>query len=126
MAGAHSNPSGRAQDRLPWEPSKAAEPILRPPSGPLEIFERFDIGPSQIEGFISGQPLSPSEEDVLIKIIYRFPRLGLDNLQRHQKAADHKHPGVKFPRSVTFHDLVFPLIGIIHQRQQPIGFGIRE
>src|SRR6185369_10779095 len=52
------------------------------PSGPLEILERFDIGASQIEGFISGQPLLPSEEDVLIKILYRFPRLGLDNLQR--------------------------------------------
>jgi hypothetical protein len=72
-----------AQDVLPWKPpTKAAEPILRTPSGPLEILERFDIGTSQVENFISGQSLSPSEEDVLIKILYCFPRLGLDNLQR--------------------------------------------
>jgi hypothetical protein len=50
-------------------------------SGPLEILEKFDIGPSQIENFFSGQPLSAAEEDVLVKILYHFPRLGLDNLQ---------------------------------------------
>lgn len=54
----------------------------QPPSGPAELLERFDIGPSQIESFFSGQPLSPAEEDVLLKILYRFLRLGLDNLQR--------------------------------------------
>src|SRR5262245_45767362 len=51
-------------------------------SGPLEILEKFDIGPSQIESFFSGQPLSAGEEDVLVKILYHFPRLGLDNLMR--------------------------------------------
>lgn len=71
-----------AQAPLPWEKPASPAPLLRPPSGPLEIFERFDIGASQLENFFSGQPLTPSEEDVLIKILYRFPRLGLDNLQR--------------------------------------------
>jgi hypothetical protein len=52
------------------------------PAGPLKILEKFDIGPSQIESFFSGQPLSAGEEDVLVKILYHFPRLGLDNLQR--------------------------------------------
>src|SRR5262245_27152379 len=51
-------------------------------SGPLDILEKFDIGPSQIESFFSGQPLSASEEDVLVKILHHFPRLGLDNLMR--------------------------------------------
>ncbi len=68
---------------LPWEaPPRVSEPILRPPANPREVLQRFDIGPSQIEGFFSGQPLMPSEEDVLVKILYRLPRLGLDNLQR--------------------------------------------
>jgi len=70
--------------RLPWE--KAVEtpdvPVLRPPDGPLEILERFDIGPSRMEGFFNGQPWTPSEEETLIRILYRFPRLGLDNLLR--------------------------------------------
>src|SRR5205809_1153073 len=51
-----------APNRLPWEPPpRVDEPILRPPSGPAEIFERFDIGPSQLETFTSGQALSPGE-----------------------------------------------------------------
>jgi len=48
----------------------------------VEILEKFDIGPSQIESFFSGQPLSAAEEDVLVKMLYHFPRMGLDNLQR--------------------------------------------
>jgi hypothetical protein len=68
---------------LPWEAApRTTEPILRPPTGPAEILERFDIGASQLESFFSGQPLSPSEEDVLVKILYRLPRLGLDNIER--------------------------------------------
>ena len=47
-----------------------------------EILERFDIGKSQLESFVSGEPLSPGEDDVLVKILYRLPRLGLDNLER--------------------------------------------
>lgn len=70
--------------RLPWE--KAVEtpdvPVLRPPDGPLELLERFDIGPSRMEGFFNGEAWSPAEEDTLIRILYRFPRLGLDNLMR--------------------------------------------
>ena len=69
--------------RLPWEaPPRAGEPALRPPAGPEEVLARFDIGASQLEGFFDGQPLSPSEEDVLVKILFHFPRLGLDNLMR--------------------------------------------
>jgi hypothetical protein len=39
------------------------------------------IGPSQLDGFFHGQPLGPGEEDVLAKILYRFSRLGLDNVE---------------------------------------------
>jgi hypothetical protein len=71
---------------LPWEARpRPAEPVLRPPSGPLELLERFDIGPSQIESFFSGQPLTPSEEDVLVKVLFRLPRLGLENLERWRR-----------------------------------------
>ncbi len=96
--------SNRGQDRLPWEKS-GSEVVLRPPASPLEIFARFDIGASQLENFVSGQPLLPNEEDVLVKILYRFPRLGLDNLQRwrqrgvtfdHVAAAPAEHRGEVF------------------------------
>jgi hypothetical protein len=80
----------KAATPLPWEPPpRVTEPLLRPPTGPAEIFERFGIGTSQLESFFSGQPLSPSEEDVLVKILYHLPRLGLENVERwRQKEVD--------------------------------------
>jgi hypothetical protein len=71
---------------LPWEePPRVSEPVLRPPAGPAEILERFDVGASQLAGFFSGQPLGPSEEDVLVKILYLYPKFGLDNIERWRK-----------------------------------------
>lgn len=79
---AQRQPSGP----LPWESApRVNEPILRPPSGAKEILERYGIGASQLQGFFSGQPLGPSEEEVLVKILYRFPRLGLDNVERWRR-----------------------------------------
>ncbi len=72
---------------LPWEklPPRISEPILRPPANAREILQRYDIGPSQLDGFFHGQPLGPGEDDVLGKILYRFSRLGLDNLERWRR-----------------------------------------
>jgi hypothetical protein len=81
-----AKPAAPSEGRLPWEVApRVGEPILRPPAGPREILERYDIGESQLASFFSGQPMGPSEEDVLIKILYRFPRLGLDNVARWRK-----------------------------------------
>jgi hypothetical protein len=63
-------------------PRHAAE---LPASSPREILERYDIGQSQLARFADGQPLSGPEEEVLIKILYRVPRLGLDNLARWRR-----------------------------------------
>jgi hypothetical protein len=72
---------------LPWEklPPRISEPILRPPANAREILQRYDIGPSQLDGFFHGQPLGPGEDDLLAKMLYRFPRLGLDNLERWRR-----------------------------------------
>ena len=92
---------------LPWEePPRVSEPVLRPPAGPAEILERFDIGASQLAGFFSGQPLGPSEEDALVKILYLYPKFGLDNIERWRKtgvgwnqlaAAPEEHRAEIFP-----------------------------
>jgi hypothetical protein len=75
-------------NKLPWEtPPRTTEPLLRPPSSPADILGRFDIGPSQLESFFSGQPLSAAEEDVLIKILYRLPRMGRENIERWRQPA---------------------------------------
>ena len=57
-------------------------PVLHPPTDPANVLEHFEIGPSQFESFVSGQPLLPAENDVLVKILYRFPRLGPEILMR--------------------------------------------
>jgi hypothetical protein len=83
---ATAQPTQQPTGPLPWEaPPRVSEPILRPPAGAKEILERYGIGASQLQGFFSGQPLGPSEEDVLIKILYRFPRLGLDNIENWRR-----------------------------------------
>jgi len=79
-------PKAKAPGALPWEePPRVSEPVLRPPSGPKEILERYDIGESQLAGFFNGQPLGPSEEEVLAKILYHYSRFGLDNVERWRK-----------------------------------------
>jgi len=72
---------------LPWElPPRTAEPVLRLPSNPAEILERFDIGPTQLANLVDNQPLTPSEHDLVLKMLYRLPRLGRENLSRWRKA----------------------------------------
>ena len=82
-----SKPGPAASGALPWEklPPRVSEPVLRPPASPREILQRYDIGPSQLEGFFQGQPLEAGEEDVLAKILLRFPRLGLVNIERWRR-----------------------------------------
>jgi hypothetical protein len=80
---AESKPGPAASGALPWAklPPRISEPVLRPPTSPREILQRYEIGPSQLEGFFHGQPLEAGEEDVLAKILLRYPRLGLDNIE---------------------------------------------
>ncbi|MDX1946318.1 MAG: hypothetical protein SFU86_13035 [Pirellulaceae bacterium] len=79
-------PLAKPGGKLPWEaPPRVSEPILRVPQSPREILARYDIGPSQLDGFFNGQPLDPGEEDVLARIMYRFPRFALENIERWRK-----------------------------------------
>jgi hypothetical protein len=72
---------------LPWEPPpRTTEPILRLPSNPTELLERFDIGPTQLASLVDNQPITPSEHDLVLKILHRLPRLGRENLVRWRKA----------------------------------------
>jgi hypothetical protein len=78
----------RKSSDLPWVKQKAKAdplPILRPPTSVREIMEKYDIGESQLEGFFAGQPLSPSEEEVMVRILYRLPRIGLESIQKWRK-----------------------------------------
>jgi hypothetical protein len=87
-------------------------PAFRPPASALEILSKFDIGPSQFEGFFSGQPVTPAEEDVLSKILFRWKDLGRENVEAWRKkgvtwdqliaaAADHRGEIYHFRGRVT-------------------------
>ncbi len=80
-------PAKPAADKLPWQKGLPSDstPVLRPLASPLEVLTQFGISGSQLEGFFSGQPLNPGEEDVLIKILFRFPNFGMDNVQEWRK-----------------------------------------
>jgi hypothetical protein len=81
------SPAPRPGGELPWIKRKRNEPlpVIRPPSGVREILERYDIGASQLEGFFNGQPISVAEEETLVRIMYRLPRIGLENLEKWRR-----------------------------------------
>jgi hypothetical protein len=60
-------------------------PVTRSPASPLEVLKKFDISESQFESFFAGQPLGPAEEEILAKILYRWPRLGQENIESWRK-----------------------------------------
>lgn len=78
----------RAGGELPWRKRKKNEPLplIRPPAGVGEILERYDIGPTQLEGLINLQPLGMSEEETLVRIMYRLPRIGLESIEKWRRS----------------------------------------
>lgn len=72
---------------LPWLKKKSSDPlpILRPPTGVREILEKYDLAESQLAGFFNGEPLTPSQEDVLVRILFRLPRIGYESLHKWRK-----------------------------------------
>jgi hypothetical protein len=77
----------RSSSELPWVKKKSSDPlpVLRPPSGVREILEKYDIADSQLAGFFNGEPLTPSQEDVLIRILFRLPRIGYESIHKWRK-----------------------------------------
>lgn len=77
----------RSSSELPWVKKKSSDPlpVLRPPAGVREILEKYDIAESQLSGFFNGEPLTPSQEDVLVRILFRLPRIGYESLHKWRK-----------------------------------------
>ncbi|MFW6169286.1 MAG: hypothetical protein ACODAD_02270 [Planctomycetota bacterium] len=49
---------------------------------PQQLLRLLDIGPSDFDSFVDGQPISEADEEAFLKILFRMPRLGLDNIAR--------------------------------------------
>ena len=68
--------------RLPWSTVPDSNPLrIRRETSARQMLDLFGIDDSQIQSFIDGQPLLDSNE-ALIKLLYRFPRFGLDNISK--------------------------------------------
>jgi hypothetical protein len=81
-------PTARSSSELPWVKKRSPNaplPILRPPSGVREILEKYDIGESRLAGFFNGEPLTPGQEDVLVRILFRLPRIGYESIHKWRK-----------------------------------------
>jgi hypothetical protein len=82
----------------------AQEPPSQPPSSAREVLATYGIGPAEFSQFVDGRALT-DEETVLVKILYRFSRIGLENIHRWRKrgadwpqvaAAMHQNQGELF------------------------------
>ncbi|MGM0487973.1 MAG: hypothetical protein ACQESR_14570 [Planctomycetota bacterium] len=62
----------------------AARPRLldEPFQNPQQLLRLLDIGPSDLDSFVDGQPISETDEKAFLKILYRMPRIGLDHIAR--------------------------------------------
>lgn len=74
-----------------------------------EMLEKFGVDASQQAALFEGQGLAPSEEDVVVKILYNLPRLGRANLFAWSQSSGSMADLVAAPRER--HLQVFPLRG---------------
>jgi hypothetical protein len=70
---------------LPWEKTKRGPAHLQGFRSAREMLKYLGVESSEFEGFFQNEPLTPAEEDVLFKLLYLFPRLGLEDLHRWRK-----------------------------------------
>jgi hypothetical protein len=106
---------------LPWVKNKGpkdAITVIRPPSSVREILEKYDIGESQLDGFFNTQPLTVAEEEVIVRILYRLPRIGLENIQKWRK------PDVDF--ATLLNDAKTHRLDVIPLKGRLIGVEKRE
>ena len=74
-----SPPAVQPTGQLPWS---AHDVQGAPPSSPREMLELFDIGESQLRSLFDGEPLGEADEEILVKLLFRFPRMGEENIDR--------------------------------------------
>lgn len=75
-------------DQRPWQTDRHVPRLLaRPIDGPRQLLRLLDIGPSDFDMFIDGREIGPDDFGTFVKILYRLPQIGLDEIHRWQHAA---------------------------------------
>ena len=73
--------------RLPTGTAESRPRILAAPfASPRQLLRLLDIGESDLSSFRDGQPIGPDDLEALIKILYRMPQIGWDEIDRWQHA----------------------------------------
>ena len=99
-AGVSRGGSDKSQQtaRDPAQLSGDAEPVLNEPAPsaprllaepfqePRQFLQLLNIGESDFDAFVDGQPITSVDEETLAKILYRMPQIGLDDIERWQKS----------------------------------------
>ncbi len=65
-------------------PSERDQPglLLAPFQTPRELLRLLDIGPSEWDKFVDGQPIAATDEEVFLKVLFRMPQIGWDDIDR--------------------------------------------
>ncbi len=58
---------------------------MAPFAAPRQLLRLFDIGESDLRALRDGQPIGPEDQEVLLKILYRLPQIGWDEIARWQR-----------------------------------------
>ena len=58
--------------------------LASPFASPRQLLRLLDIGESDLSSFRDGQPIGPDDQEALIKILYRMPQIGGDEIDRWQ------------------------------------------
>ncbi|MHB8969022.1 MAG: hypothetical protein ACYC3X_02975 [Pirellulaceae bacterium] len=80
-----------AQESLPTGASPAAEqpPLLAEPfETPRQLLSLLDIGDSDWNSFRDGYPLMPDDQEALVKVLFRMPQIGWDDIERWQRVPE--------------------------------------
>ncbi len=90
--GAHADSLGRSEQGA--TPAKSQQDsrrrtervqprlLMAPFQTPRELLRLLDIGPSELDSFVDGQPISASDEEAFMKVLFRMPQIGLDDIAR--------------------------------------------
>lgn len=81
----------RAQESPPAAAPPAGDPpqlLTQPFETPRQLLRLLDIGDSDWNAFRDGQPMLPDDLEALVKILFRMPQIGADEIERWQQVPE--------------------------------------
>lgn len=56
--------------------------LAEPFETPHQLLRLLDIGSSDLDSFVDGQPITESDNEAFLKVLFRMPQIGLDDIAR--------------------------------------------